>query len=64
MTINLLEKIINASDLIISRSGYTTIMDLAKLNKKFLILKPILKNYFAFSRVNENSLPTPNSLST
>ncbi len=29
-----LEKAINASDLILSRSGYTTVMDLAKLEKK------------------------------
>ncbi|MFD0990215.1 glycosyltransferase [Mariniflexile jejuense] len=41
MTTNLLEKTINESDLIISRSGYTTIMDLAKLNKKaFFIPTP------------------------
>lgn len=41
MTSDLLEKTINESDLIISRSGYTTIMDLAKLNKKaFLIPTP------------------------
>ena len=36
-----LEKAINESQLIISRSGYTTIMDLAKLNKKaFFIPTP------------------------
>ncbi|EDM43672.1 hypothetical protein SCB49_08778 [unidentified eubacterium SCB49] len=36
-----IEKLINESDLIISRSGYTTIMDLAALNKKaFLIPTP------------------------
>ena len=36
-----LEKTINQSDLIIARSGYTTIMDLAKLNKNaFLIPTP------------------------
>ncbi|MDO5970649.1 glycosyltransferase [Flavivirga aquimarina] len=41
MTSNLLEKTINESALIISRSGYTTIMDLAKLNKKaFFIPTP------------------------
>ena len=41
MTSNLLEKSINESELIISRSGYTTIMDLAKLNKKaFFIPTP------------------------
>jgi len=41
MTSQLLEKTINESALIISRSGYTTIMDLAKLNKKaFFIPTP------------------------
>ena len=41
MTTDLLEKTINESALIISRSGYTTIMDLAKLNKKaFFIPTP------------------------
>lgn len=41
MTTELLEKTINESALIISRSGYTTIMDLAKLNKKaFFIPTP------------------------
>lgn len=41
MTSELLEKTINESALIISRSGYTTIMDLAKLNKKaFFIPTP------------------------
>lgn len=34
MTTNLLDKTLNESELVISRSGYTTIMDLAKLNKK------------------------------
>jgi len=38
MTSSLLEKTINESELIISRSGYTTIMDLAKLNKKALFI--------------------------
>ncbi|TVZ58013.1 uncharacterized protein (TIGR00661 family) [Flavobacteriaceae bacterium MAR_2010_105] len=33
MTSELLEKALNQSKLIVSRSGYTTIMDLAKLNK-------------------------------
>ena len=38
---HILEKTINESELIISRSGYTTIMDLAKLNKKaFFIPTP------------------------
>lgn len=41
MTSELLEKTINESALIISRSGYTTVMDLAKLNKKaFFIPTP------------------------
>ena len=41
MTSSLLEKTINESDLIISRSGYTTVIDLAKLNKKaFFIPTP------------------------
>ncbi len=41
MTSELLEKSLNESELIVSRSGYTTIMDLAKLNKKaFFIPTP------------------------
>ncbi|NJX14889.1 glycosyltransferase [Tamlana crocina] len=41
MTSKLLEKTIKESKLIISRSGYTTVMDLAKLNKKaFFIPTP------------------------
>ncbi|NMH87042.1 glycosyltransferase [Flavivirga algicola] len=41
MTSNLLEKTINQSKLILSRSGYTTIMDLTKLSKKaFFIPTP------------------------
>ena len=41
MTSALLEKTINESALIVSRSGYTTVMDLAKLNKKaFFIPTP------------------------
>lgn len=41
MTSNLLEKTINESALVISRSGYTTVMDLAKLCKKaFFIPTP------------------------
>lgn len=41
MTSSELNNIINESDLIISRSGYTTLMDLAKLNKKaFFIPTP------------------------
>lgn len=41
MTSALLEKTINESALVLSRSGYTTVMDLAKLNKKaFFIATP------------------------
>ncbi len=41
MTSALLEKTINESALVVSRSGYTTLMDLAKLNKKaFFIPTP------------------------
>jgi len=41
MTSNELETAINESELIIARSGYTTIMDLAKMNKKaFFIPTP------------------------
>ena len=41
MTSALLEKTINESELVISRSGYTTVMDLAKLAKKaFFIPTP------------------------
>ncbi len=41
MTSDLLEKTLNESKLIVSRSGYTTIMDLAKLEKNaFLIPTP------------------------
>ena len=41
MTSNALEKAINESNVVLSRSGYTTVMDLAKLEKKaFLIPTP------------------------
>ncbi|UKM65250.1 glycosyltransferase [Flavobacteriaceae bacterium GSB9] len=41
MTSDLLEKTLNESALVLSRSGYTTVMDLAKLNKKaFFIPTP------------------------
>ena len=41
MTSNALEKAINESEIILSRSGYTTVMDLAKLEKKaFFIPTP------------------------
>ncbi|MEC3906631.1 glycosyltransferase [Tamlana sp. 2201CG12-4] len=58
MTSELLEKTINESALIISRSGYTTIMDLAKLNKKaFFIPTPgqFEQEYLA-KRLTEMSL--------
>lgn len=113
MTSELLETAMNQSTMVLSRSGYTTIMDLAKLGKKaFFIptpgqseqeylaktlslkhLAPSCKQnefeismleeahkykglffeetdlnygllFQAFSRVKENSLPTPYSLST
>ena len=38
MTSNDLEAALNSSKLIISRSGYTTIMDLAKLEKKAIFI--------------------------
>lgn len=53
-----LEKIINQSDLVISRSGYTTIMDLAALEKKaFFIPTPgqFEQEYLA-KRLNEKGI--------
>lgn len=53
-----LEKALNESNLIVSRSGYTTIMDLAKLGKKaFFIPTPgqFEQEYLA-KRLNENNL--------
>lgn len=58
MTTELLEKTINQSRLIISRSGYTTVMDLAKLKKHaFFIPTPgqFEQEYLA-KRLTENSL--------
>src|SRR5690606_32196681 len=58
MTTDLLEKSLNSSRLIISRSGYTTIMDLAKLGKKaFFIPTPgqFEQGYLA-KRMQENNL--------
>lgn len=58
MTSELLEKTINESNLVISRSGYTTVMDLAKLNKKaFFIPTPgqFEQEYLA-KRLNEKNL--------
>lgn len=58
MTSKLLEKTINESALVVSRSGYTTVMDLAKLNKKaFFIPTPgqFEQEYLA-KRLTEMSL--------
>jgi len=58
MTSELLEKTINESALVVSRSGYTTVMDLAKLNKKaFFIPTPgqFEQEYLA-KRLTEMSL--------
>lgn len=58
MTTGLLEKCINSSRLIIARSGYTTIMDLAKLGKKaFFIPTPgqFEQEYLA-KRMQENNM--------
>lgn len=58
MTSELLEKTINESALVLSRSGYTTVMDLAKLNKKaFFIPTPgqFEQEYLA-KRLTETSL--------
>ena len=61
MTSNLLEKTLNESDLVISRSGYTTIMDLAKLNKKaFFIPTPgqFEQEYLAKRLTRLNLMPS------
>ena len=63
MTSELLEKTINESALIISRSGYTTIMDLAKLNKKaFFIPTPgqFEQEYLAKRLTDLNLVPSCN----
>ncbi|MFD1614485.1 glycosyltransferase [Gelatiniphilus marinus] len=63
MTSELLEKTINESDLIIARSGYTTIMDLAKLNKKaFFIPTPgqFEQQYLARRLTDLNLVPSCN----
>lgn len=63
MTSALLEKTINESDLIISRSGYTTLMDLAKLNKKcFFIPTPgqFEQEYLAERLTDLNIAPSCN----
>lgn len=56
MESNALETAINSSDLIISRSGYTTIMDLAKLKKKaFFIPTPgQFEQVYLAKRLTEN----------
>jgi uncharacterized protein (TIGR00661 family) len=61
MTSALLEKTINESALVISRSGYTTVMDLAKLNKKaFFIPTPgqFEQEYLAKQLTNLNLVPS------
>ena len=58
-----LEKALNASELIISRSGYTTIMDLASLNKKaFFIPTPgqFEQEYLAKKLHEDNVIPSCN----
>lgn len=60
MTSHELEKAFNESDLIISRSGYTTIMDLAKLEKKaFFIPTPgqLEQQYLAEKLMAAQSAP-------
>ncbi|MFI0429949.1 glycosyltransferase [Mariniflexile sp. HMF6888] len=61
MTSSLLEKTINESAVIISRSGYTTVMDLAKLNKKaFFIPTPgqFEQEYLATRLTELNLVPS------
>lgn len=63
MTSYLLEKTINESTLVISRSGYTTVMDLAKLNKKaFFIPTPgqFEQEYLAKRLTNLGLVPSCN----
>jgi len=58
MTSNQLEEALNETELVVSRSGYTTIMDLAKLNKKaFFIPTPgqFEQEYLA-KRLNKEGL--------
>ncbi|MBA6151591.1 glycosyltransferase [Gelidibacter maritimus] len=58
MTTDLLEKSINSSRLVVARSGYTTIMDLAKLKKKaFFIPTPgQFEQYYLAKRMQDNHL--------
>jgi uncharacterized protein (TIGR00661 family) len=61
MTSNELEIAINESELVLSRSGYTTIMDLAKLEKKaFFIPTPgqFEQDYLAKKLKNEGTAPS------
>tara|TARA_R100001369_G_scaffold26858_1_gene48399 strand:+ start:7028 stop:7612 length:585 start_codon:yes stop_codon:yes gene_type:complete len=61
MTTTELEVAINESDLILSRSGYTTIMDLAKLEKKaFFIPTPgqFEQEYLAEKLMKEGVIPS------
>ncbi len=61
MTSALLEKTINESALVLSRSGYTTVMDLAKLNKKaFFIPTPgqFEQEYLAKRLTEMNLVPS------
>ncbi|GAA4232965.1 glycosyltransferase [Postechiella marina] len=63
MTTDLLEKTINQSRLIISRSGYTTIMDLAKLKKHaFFIATPgqFEQEYLALRLTKKGFVPSCN----
>ena len=63
MTSKELEVAINESDLILSRSGYTTIMDLAKLEKKaFFIPTPgqFEQEYLAKKLDEEGIVPSCN----
>jgi uncharacterized protein (TIGR00661 family) len=61
MNANQLEKAFNQSDLILARSGYTTVLDLAKLEKKaFFIPTPgqYEQEYLAKKFKNEGIAPT------
>lgn len=63
MTSEQLEKGLNESELVVSRSGYTTIMDLAKLEKKaFFIPTPgqTEQEYLAKMLEKQNLVPTCN----
>ncbi|WP_299398599.1 glycosyltransferase [uncultured Gelidibacter sp.] len=63
MTTEMLEKSLNTSNLIIARSGYTTLMDLAKLGKKaFFIPTPgqFEQEYLAKTMTENNWAPSCN----